>query len=117
MGTAPLSTIHLAVLADHDPGAPADARVCAVLAYDGQGRRHLHPIVPATAAEHLEAITDGPAPYQLQLPVGPAGSCASSSGRTWRTWTLPTIPTSLRTLPPQLMVVAFADQLAGEVAS
>lgn len=115
MGTASqLTAIHLALLADHEPGHGSDSRVCAVLAYDGQGRRHLHPVSPATPAEHVGPLADSSAPRQLALPLDDS---PSSAGRTWRTWVLPTIPTALRTLPPERLVAAFAAQLARQAAS
>jgi hypothetical protein len=110
-----VSAIHLAVLGDVT--ASGNDRFCGVLAYDGHGRRHLHPVAPRTAGPHLAACLAEGGPRQLQLPLGVSLPPPTSSGRTWRTWVLPTIPTSLRSLPPERLAAAFADQLLTEVAS
>jgi hypothetical protein len=110
-----ISAIHLAVLGDVT--ASGDDRFCGVLAYDGHGRRHLHPVAPTTPGPHLAACLAERGPRQLQLPLGDALPPPTSSGRGWRTWVLPTIPTSLRSLPPERLAAAFADQLLTEVAS
>jgi hypothetical protein len=110
-----VTAIHLAVLGAVT-GSGAD-QVCGVLAYDGHGRRHLHPVTPTPPGGSLSTWLSEGRPGQLQLPFGIALLPATSSGRTWRTWVLPTIPTSLRTLPPERLAAAFADQLLAEVAS
>jgi hypothetical protein len=105
--------LHLAVLADLAPCGVE--RLCGVLAYDGHGRRHLHPLTPATPPAGLGGLLERGGPRQLSLPFADPQLPASSGGRTWRTWVLPTIPTSLRRLPPEQLAAALADQLAGEV--
>ena len=106
-----VAAIHLAVLGEVT--ASGADEVCGVLAYDGQGRRHLHPVTPRTPDASLSAwLIDG-GPRQLQLPFDTAPLPTTSSGRTWRTWVLPTVPTSLRTLPPEQLAAAFAYQLTG----
>jgi hypothetical protein len=110
-----VAAIHLAVLGDVT--ASGADRVCGVLAYDGHGRRHLHPITPMTPGTHFAECLGDRGPRQLQLQFGNALQPPTSSGRTWRTWVLPTVPTSLRTLPPERLAAAFADQLLTAVAS
>ncbi len=109
------AAVHLAVLGDVT--ASGTDQVCGVLAYDGHGRRHLHPVTPTTPGASLAAwLTDGE-PRQLQLPFDTGPLPTTSSGRTWRTWVLPTVPTSMRTLPPERLAAAVADQLLTGVAS
>jgi hypothetical protein len=107
--------VHLAVLGDVT--ASGADQVCAVLAYDDHGRRHLHHITPPAPGASLSAWLPEGRPGQLQLPLDTALLPATSSGRTWRTWVLPTIPTSLRTLPPERLPAAFAELLLTGVAS
>lgn len=115
-GPLPAGTaFHLAVLADHGP--TADATVCAVLTYDGRGRRHLQQIDPTPCAEELHRLMGGTSPAQLQLPLGDELPPPTSAGRSWQTWVLPSIPPTLRTLPPQELAAALADQLLTRVAS
>ena len=110
-----VAAIHLAILGEVT--ASGADEVCGVLAYDGQGRRHLHPVTPRAPDASLSAwLIDG-GPRQLQLPFDNAPLPNTSTGRTWRTWVLPTIPTSLRTLPPEQLAAAFAHQLLTGVAS
>jgi hypothetical protein len=112
---AEVAAIHLAVLAELT--ASGADQVSGVLAYDGRGRRHLHPVTPPAPGGSLSAWLTERGPRQLQLPLDAALLAATSSGRTWRTWVLPTVPTSLRTLPPERLAAAFADQLLTGVAS
>jgi hypothetical protein len=110
-----VTAIHLAVLGDVTESGTD--QVCGVLAYDGHGRRHLHPVTPTTPGDSLAAwLTDGE-PRQLQLPFDVGLLPTTSSGRTWRTWVLPTVPTSMRALPPDRLAAAVADQLLAGVAS
>ena len=107
--------VHVAVLADTNQ--TGDDRLCAVLTYDGAGRRHLHPITSGASARLLHDWLDMSGPRQLRLPFADELPAASSSGRTWRTWVLPSVPICLRALPPERLAVAFADQLRGEVVA
>jgi hypothetical protein len=110
-----VTAIHLAVLGAVT--ASGADQVCGVLAYDGHGRRHLHHVTPTLPGASLSAWLSEGRSGQLQLPLDIALLPATSSGRTWRTWVLPTIPTSLRTLPPERLAAAFADELLAEVVS
>ena len=105
--------VHLAVLADTTQ--TGSDRLCAVLTYDGAGRRHLHPITSGASARLLHDWLNMSGPRQLQLPFADELPAASSSGRTWRTWVLPSVPIGLRALPPERLAAAFADRLRGEV--
>ena len=110
-----VAAMHFAVLGDVT--ASGTDQVCGVLAYDGHGHRHLHPVTPTTPDESLAAWLAEGEPRQLQLPLDTALLPGTSSGRTWRTWVLPSVPTSLRALPPEQLVAALADQLLAGVAS
>jgi hypothetical protein len=110
--------LHLAVLGD-TVDADSPEQLCAVLAYDGCGRRHLHQLEPIPSIRALPRCLarSRPRQQQLQLPLESELPPASSSGRSWRTWVLPSVPTSLRALPPDRLAAAFADQLLAEVVA
>jgi hypothetical protein len=113
-----VTALFLAVLSDATDEDGPD-QLCAVLAYDGCGRRHLHPLEPITSIRALARwlANPGARQRQLQLPLEGELPTASSSGRTWRTWVLPSVPLSLRALPPDRLAAAFADQLLAEVVA
>ena len=92
-----VTAIHLAVLGDVTESGTD--QVCGVLAYDGHGRRHLHPVTPTTPGDALATWLAEGRPQQLQLPFDVGLLPPTSSGRTWRTWVLPTVPTSPTTSP------------------
>jgi hypothetical protein len=107
--------IHIAVLADVDRARTTT--ITAVLAYDERGRRHLHPIAADVSAEQLIRLLAGTGSGQLRLPIIDGLPAPTSSGMRWRTWVLPTVPTSMRTLPPERLAAAVAQQLLTGVAS
>jgi hypothetical protein len=117
MGTIEIRTVHLAVLGDLDE--TGREQLCAVLAYDGLGHPHLHPLAPTTPAPVLPPDAQGASggPRQLRLPIEGLPPTAASSGRAWRTWVLPSIPAALRSLPPHRLAAAFAQQLTAEPVS
>jgi hypothetical protein len=115
-GTPPTATtIHLAVLSD--PDTHGTDTISAVLAYDARGRRHLHPVQTPPPPELLARLVGRVDPGQLQLPLELGTPAPTSAGRCWRTWVLPSVPTSLRTLPPEQLAAALAEQLHVGVAS
>ncbi|MFA9444436.1 hypothetical protein [Egicoccus sp. AB-alg6-2] len=118
MGTIEIRAVHLAVLGDLDEAGRE--QLCAVLAYDGVGHPHLHPLTPNTPAPALPPDSQPGAPgrpRQLRLPLEGLPPTASSSGKAWRTWVLPSIPAALRSLPPHRLAAAFAQQLTAEPVS
>ena len=113
--TLPTGTaIHLAILSDPDPHG--GDTISAVVAYDGRGRRHLHPIPTPPPTELLTHLVGRPAAEQLQLPLVDGEPAPTSAGRCWRTWVLASLPAALRTLPPEQLAAALAEQLHAEVA-
>ncbi|MBS3941684.1 MAG: hypothetical protein KG028_12065, partial [Actinobacteria bacterium] len=112
MDTIKIRAVHLAVFGDLDEAGRE--QLCAVLAYDGVGHPHLHPLAQTAPAPALPTDSQTGAsggPRQLRLPIEGLPPTASSSGRAWRTWVLPSIPATLRSLPPHRLAAAFAQQL------
>ena len=108
------TAIHLAVLGGVTEEGVDEVR--GVLAYDGHGRRHLHPVTTMIPTTRLRRWLSTPVHRQLVLPLDDTPPGATSSGTTWRTWVLPTIPIGLRLLPPEQLASAFAEGLL-EVAT
>ena len=113
----PDTALYLAVLCDRATATAGGDTVCAVLAYDGRGRRHLRPVDATPSLEELHRLLGGDGPVQLPLPLLGALPAPTSVGRCWQTWVLPSIPPPLRTLPPEQLADALADRLLTGVAS
>jgi hypothetical protein len=105
----PGAAVHLAVLA----GGDGAGTVCGVLAYDGHGRRHLHPVAADADTRRLSSLLGPRPPEQLSLPLADKLPSPTSAGQRWRTWVLPSIPTALRSLAPEQLAGAIAQQLTG----
>jgi hypothetical protein len=103
-------TVHIALLADHEPGQ-ADGQIHAVLVWTEGGDRHYELLVAPVPAP-APHVTETRPPCQLTFELDDSPGRLSSGGRTWRTWLLDSVPAELRHLPVSVAARALADRLA-----